>query len=165
MAYLLQRFCRYGGGQCRHSESEKIRSKSPAKRLNRKISFTEPSTELTRHENSPHCSALYHLVKYMQKLVLLRGERNTSGQAAVSLAPESVQKFNGSKGHARVQSSSVSCPGLGSHAHTSILREFSKSRTIRKDPSTRPACLESFGSAQNKLHRPGQRRGALDSSA
>jgi hypothetical protein len=33
----------------------------------------------------------------MQKPVLLRGERNTSGQAAVSLAPESVQKFNGSK--------------------------------------------------------------------
>jgi hypothetical protein len=28
---------------------------TPAKRLNRKIRFTEPSTEMTRHENPPHC--------------------------------------------------------------------------------------------------------------
>jgi hypothetical protein len=27
---------------------------APAKCLNRKIRFTEPSTEMTRHENPPH---------------------------------------------------------------------------------------------------------------
>src|SRR5215467_3665214 len=101
----------------------------------------------------------------MPKTVLPRGERNTSGQAAVSLAPESVQKFNGSKVTRGFKVQASPAPDSGPYAHTSILREFSKSRTIRKDPSTRPACLESFGSAQDKLHRPGQRRGALDSSA